>query len=47
MDHTALFLMELNEEVLVCLLLDYQGKFNSILDDINNTLTNLRLYSLI
>ena len=33
MDHTKSYLMKLNKEDLVRLLLDYQGKFNSVLDD--------------
>ena len=42
MDHIALFLMERNEEGLVDLLLDYQGKFNSILDDKKNNFDELK-----
>ena len=34
MDHTESSLMKLNKKDLVRLLLDYQGKFNSILDDL-------------
>ena len=33
MDHTKSSLMKLNKEDLVRLLLDYQSKFNSVLDD--------------
>ena len=36
MDHTEASLMKLNKEDFVRLLLDYQGKFNSILDDLKN-----------
>ena len=42
MDHTKASLTKLNKEGLVRLLLDSQGKFNSILDDLKLILTNLR-----
>ena len=41
MDHTEASLMKLNKEDLVRLLLDYQGKFNSILDDLKNKFDEL------
>ena len=42
MDHTKASLMKLNKEDLVCLLLDCQGKFNSILDDLKNNFDELK-----
>ena len=42
-DHTKAFFMKLNKEDLVRLLLNYQGKFNFILDDLKITVTNVRL----
>ena len=42
MDHTESSLVELNKEDFVCLLLDYQGKFNSILGDIKNNFDKLQ-----
>ena len=42
MDHTEASLMKLNKEDLVPLLLDYQGKFNSILDDLKNKFDELK-----
>ena len=42
MDHTEASLVKLNKEELVRLLLDYQGKFNSILDDLKNNFDELK-----
>ena len=42
MDHTDASLMKLNKEDLVRLLLDYQGKCNSILDDLKNNFDELK-----
>ena len=42
MDHTKASLMKLNEKDLVRLLLDYQGKFDSILDDLKNNFDKLK-----
>ena len=42
MDHTEASLMKLNKEDLVRFLLDYQGKFNSILDDLENNFDELK-----
>ena len=42
MDHTEASLMKLNKEDLVRFLLDYQGKFNSILDDLENSFDELK-----
>ena len=42
MDHTEGSLMKLNKEDLVRLLLDYQGKCNSILDDLKNNFDELK-----
>ena len=42
MDHTESFLMRLSKEVLLRLLLDYQGKFNSILDDLKKNFDELK-----
>ena len=42
MDHTEASLMKLNKEGLVRLLLDYQGSFNSILDDLKNNFDELK-----
>ena len=42
MDQTEASLMKLNKEDLVRLLLDYQGKFNSILDDLKNNFDELK-----
>ena len=46
MDHTEASLINLNKEGLVCLLLDYQGSFNSILDDLKNNFDKLKTKSL-
>ena len=42
MDHTEASLVKLNKEELVRLLLDYQGKFNSILDDLKNNFDEIK-----
>ena len=42
MNHTKASLMKLNKEDLVRLLLDYQGKFDSILDDLKNNFDKLK-----
>ena len=42
MDHTEASLMKLIKEDLVRFLLDYQGKFNSILDDLENNFDELK-----
>ena len=42
MDHTKPSLMKLNKEDLVRLLMDYQGKFNSILEDLKNNFDKLK-----
>ena len=42
MDHTESSLMKLNKEDMVRLLLDYHGKFNSILDDLKNNFDELK-----
>ena len=42
MDHTESFLMRLSKEALLRLLLDYQGKFNSILDDLKKNFDELK-----
>ena len=42
MDHTETSLIKLNKEDLARLLLDYQGKFNSILDDLKNNFDELK-----
>ena len=42
MDHTESFLMRLSKEVLLRLLLDYQGKFNSILDGLKKNFDELK-----
>ena len=36
------FLMKLNKENLVMITLDYQGKFNSILDDLKKDISDLK-----
>ena len=41
MSHTELSLMRLNKEDLVRMLLDYQGKYNNILDELKNDLNEL------
>ena len=42
MSHTESSLMRLNKEGLVRMLLDYQGKFNNILDELKNDLNELK-----
>ena len=42
MSHTESSLMRLNKEGLVRMLLDYQGKFNNILDELKNNLNELK-----
>ena len=42
MDYTKSSLMKQNKEDLVRLLLDYQGKFNSILDDLKNNFDEIK-----
>ena len=42
MDHNEASLMKLNKKDLVCLLLDYQDKFNAILDDLKNNFDELQ-----
>ena len=42
MSHTELSLMLLNKEDLSMMLLDYQGKFNYILDELKNNLNELK-----
>ena len=42
MSHTELSLMPLNKEDLVRMLLDYQGKFNDILDELKINLNELK-----
>ena len=42
MSHTESSLMRLNKEDLVRMLLDYQGKFNSILDELKINLNDLK-----
>ena len=42
MSHTESSLMRLNKEDLVRMLLDYQGKFNNILDELKNDLNELK-----
>ena len=42
MSHTELSLMRLNKEDLVRMLLDYQGKFNNILDELKINLNELK-----
>ena len=42
MDHTKSSLVKLNKEDLVYLLMDYQGEFNSILDDSKNNFDELK-----
>ena len=42
MSHTESSLMRLNKEGLVGMLLDYQGKFNNILDELKNNLNELK-----
>ena len=42
MSHTELSLMRLNKEDLVRMVLDYQGKFNNILDELKNDLNELK-----
>ena len=46
MDHTEASLINLNKEGLVRLLLDYQGSFNSILDDLKSNFDKLKTKSL-
>ena len=42
MSHTESSLMRLNKEDLVRMILDYQGKFNNILDELKNDLNELK-----
>ena len=42
MSHTESSLMRLNKEDLVRMVLDYQGKFNNILDELKNDLNELK-----
>ena len=42
MSDTESSLMRLNKEDLVRILLDYQGKFNNILDELKNDLNELK-----
>ena len=42
MDHTEESLMKLIKDDLVCLLMDYQGKCNSILDDLKINFDELK-----
>ena len=42
MSHTESSLIRLNKEDLVRMLLDYQGKFNNILDELKNDLNELK-----
>ena len=42
MSHTESSLVRLNKEGLVRMLLDYQGKFKNILDELKNDLNELR-----
>ena len=42
MDHAKSSLVKLNKEDLVYLLMDYQGEFNSILDDSKNNFDELK-----
>ena len=42
MSHTESSLMSLNKEYLVRMLLDYQGKFYNILDELKNNLNELK-----
>ena len=42
MVHNKASLMKLNKEDLVKITLDYQGKFNSILDDLKNDISDLK-----
>ena len=42
MSHTESSLMRLNKEDLVRMLLDYQGKFNNILDELKSDLNELK-----
>ena len=42
MSHTESSLMRLNKEDLVRMLLDYQGKFSNILDELKNDLNKLK-----
>ena len=42
MSHTESSLMLLNKEDLSIMLLDYQGKFNYILDELKNNLNELK-----
>ena len=42
MDRTKSSLMKLNKDDLVLLLLDYKGKFNSILDDLKNNFDEIK-----
>ena len=48
MAHNEASLMKLNKEDLVRITLDYQGKFNSILDDLKKDISGLKsgLYGL-
>ena len=41
--HTESLLMHLNKEDLVRMLLDYQGKFNNILDELKSDLNELKI----
>ena len=42
MAHNEASLMKLNKEDLVRITLDYQGKFNNILDDLENDISDLK-----
>ena len=42
MSHTESSLMRLNKEDLVRMLLDFQGKFNNILDELKNNVNELK-----
>ena len=42
MAHNETSLMKLNKESLIMITLDYQGKFNSILDDLKKDISDLK-----